>query len=49
MPSLLRFLTVIAIILGLGYAAMFVLANFVEPKPRDITVTVPQDRFLKQH
>ena len=49
MPSLLRFLTIVAIIAGLGYAAMFALANFVEPKPRDITVTVPPDRFVKQH
>ena len=49
MPSLLRFLSVIAIIAGLGYAAVFALATFVDPKPRDITVTVPQDRFVKQH
>jgi hypothetical protein len=49
MPSLLRFLTVIAIIAGLGYAAIFALATFVDPKPRDITVTIPQDRFVKQH
>jgi hypothetical protein len=28
---------------------MFALANFVEPKPREITVTVPQDRFVKPH
>jgi hypothetical protein len=49
MPSLLRFLTVIGIIIGLGYAAIFALATFVEPKSRDITVTVPQDRFVKQH
>ena len=49
MPSLLRFLAVIAIIVGLGYAAIFALATFVDPKPRDITVTVPQDRFVKQH
>jgi hypothetical protein len=26
-----------------------VLANFVEPKPREISVTVPPDRFVKQH
>jgi hypothetical protein len=49
MPSLLRFLVVIGVIVGLGYAAIFALATFVEPKPRDITVTVPQDRFVKQH
>ena len=49
MPSLLRFLAVIGVICGLGYAAIFALATFVEPKPRAITVTVPQDRFVKQH
>jgi hypothetical protein len=32
---------------GLVYGVMFALANFVEPKPREITVTVPQDRFAK--
>jgi hypothetical protein len=49
MPSLFRFLAVIAVIAGLGYAAVFALATFVDPKPRSITVTVPQDRFVKQH
>ena len=49
MPSLFRFLMVIGIIGALGYAAIFALATLVEPKPRDITVTVPQDRFVKQH
>jgi hypothetical protein len=48
MPSLLRFLMVVGIIIGLGYAAMFALAYFGAPTPRDITVTVPQDRFLKR-
>jgi len=48
MPSLLRFLTVIAIIAGLGYAVIFSLATFIDPKPREITVTVPPDKFVKQ-
>jgi hypothetical protein len=48
MPSLLRFLTVIAIIVGLGYAVIFALATFIDPKPREITVTVPPDKFVKQ-
>ena len=48
MPSLLRFLTVIGVIVGLGYAVIFALATFVEPKPREITVTVPPDKFVKQ-
>jgi hypothetical protein len=48
MPSLLRFLAVIGIIFGLVYAAIFALATFVDPKPREITVTVPPDKFVKQ-
>lgn len=47
MPSLFRFLTVIAIIAALGYAAMFALATLVPLKPREITVSVPQDKFIK--
>ena len=48
MPSLMRFLIVIGIIFGLGYAAIFALATFINPKPREITVTVPPDKFVKQ-
>jgi hypothetical protein len=48
MPSLLRFLTVIGIIFGIGYAAIYSLATFIDPKPREITITVPPDKFVKQ-
>lgn len=48
MPSLLRFLTVVAVIGGLAYGAIFALANFVEPKSREMTATIPPDRFLKK-
>ncbi len=48
MPSLLRFLSVVALIGALGYGALYALANFVTPKPREMTVTVPPDRFLKR-
>jgi hypothetical protein len=48
MPSLLRFLAVVAIIGGLIYGGIFSLANFVTPKPREMTVTVPPDKFLKR-
>ena len=48
MPSLLRFLTVVAVIAGLGYGALFALANFVNPKPREMTVTIQADKFLKK-
>jgi hypothetical protein len=48
MPSLFRFLTVVAVIGGLIYGGIFALANFVNPKPREITVSVPPDKFLKR-
>ena len=48
MPSLFRFLLAIGIIGGLGYGVIFALATFVNPKPREMTVTVPPDRFYKQ-
>ena len=48
MPSLFRFLTVLAIIGGIVYGVIFALANFVNPKPREMTVTIPADKFLKK-
>jgi hypothetical protein len=48
MPSLFRFLTVVAVIGGVIYGAIFALANFVNPKPRDMTITVQPDKFLKK-
>jgi hypothetical protein len=41
MPSLFRFLTVI-------YGLIFALANFVNPKPREMSVSIPADKFLKK-
>jgi hypothetical protein len=48
MPSLFRFLIAVAVIGGVIYGSIFALANFVNPKPREITVTIPADRFLKK-
>ncbi len=47
MPTLFRLLTVLAALAAIGYGAVWVLATFVEPQPRTITITVPQDRFGK--
>ncbi|WP_457089282.1 histidine kinase [Microvirga sp. P5_D2] len=44
MPTLFRFILVVAILAGLGFAAMFALATFVHPDPREITVPVPSNR-----
>ena len=48
MPSLFRFLTVVAVICGIVYGVIFALANFVNPKPREMSVTIPADKFLKK-
>ena len=48
MPSLFRFLIVVGLICGAAYVTVFALANFVKYKPREIIVTVPQEKFLKQ-
>jgi hypothetical protein len=48
MPSLIRFLAVLGMLAGLAYGAMYALAYWYDPKPREITVSVPPDRFAKQ-
>jgi xanthosine utilization system XapX-like protein len=48
MPSLFRFLTVVGVIAGVIYGVIFALANFVNPSPREMTVTIPSDKFLKR-
>ena len=48
MPSLFRFLALIGVLGGLTYGAMFMLSSWFDPKPREITVTIPPDRFAKQ-
>jgi hypothetical protein len=47
MPSLIRFLAVIGIIAGIVYAGLWALAHFVQPHPREMTVTIPQERLGK--
>jgi hypothetical protein len=47
MPSLIRLLIVVGILGGLVYGAIFALATFVEPKPREMTITIPPDKLAK--
>jgi hypothetical protein len=48
MPSLFRFLVAVAVLAGLAYLVVFSLANFVDLKPREISVTIPPDKFIKR-
>ncbi len=47
MPSLIRLLAVIALLVGIVYGGLYSLAHFVQPKPREITVSIPPDKFFK--
>ena len=46
MPTLIRLLVSVFVLAALGLGAMFVLANFVTPNRRDITVDIPVERLL---
>jgi hypothetical protein len=47
MPSLIRLLVTLGVLGGLAYGVVFALATFVKPEPREMTVTIPQDRLNK--
>ena len=48
MPTLFRFLTILAILAGLVYGAMFALVTLVEPNKGEMTVRIPADRLNPQ-
>lgn len=45
MPSLIRFLVIVGVLVGLAYGAMFALVSYVEPQPREMTQTIPPARL----
>jgi phage shock protein PspC (stress-responsive transcriptional regulator) len=49
MPSLLRLLTVIAIVCGVGYGGLYALAHFVKPSSREMSVSISPAKFYKEH
>jgi hypothetical protein len=49
MPSLLRLLTVIALLAATVYGGLYALAHYVQPKSREISVSIPPDKFFKDH
>ena len=48
MPSLFRFLAIVGIIAAVVYGGVVALASLVQPQPREITVTIPPDKFFRQ-
>ena len=47
MPSLFRLVMVVGLMGGIVYGAMFALANFVTPKQREMSITIPANKFSK--
>jgi hypothetical protein len=45
LPTLFRFLATVAILAGLAFAGLFALATFVEPTPREMSVTIPGSKL----
>lgn len=45
MPTLFRFLTVIAILVGLVYGAMVALVTYVEPNKGEMTIRIPVEKL----
>jgi hypothetical protein len=47
MPTLFRFLIVVGLLAGIGYAALYTLAYHTNPKLREITVIIPQNQLTR--
>jgi len=47
LPSLLRFLAMVAVIIALVYGAMIAVVSFVTPQPREMSYTIPAQRLNK--
>ncbi|MGL4438135.1 MAG: histidine kinase [Bosea sp. (in: a-proteobacteria)] len=47
MPTLFRFLGVLALLGAIGFGAMLALAFFVKPDQREMSVPVPPSKFNK--
>ncbi len=45
MPTLFRFLFILAVIAGIIYGSMVALVVLVEPRERDVTVRIPSERL----
>ncbi len=48
MPSLFRVMVVVGVLGAVGYVALYLLANYVNPKTREMSVSVPPDHFVKR-
>lgn len=48
MPTLIRLIVILLILVGIGYGAMFALVTFVEPREKDVTIRIPARDLVPQ-
>jgi hypothetical protein len=48
MPTLIRLIVILLVLVGIGYGAMFALTVFVEPREKDVTIRIPARDLLPQ-
>lgn len=48
MPTLIRFVVFLAVLVGLVYAGMFALVTYVEPNTGEMTVRIPAEKVNPQ-
>ncbi|MEM1047173.1 MAG: histidine kinase [Pseudomonadota bacterium] len=45
MPTLTRLVVIVAVTVGVIYGALYALANYVEPNPREMIFRIPPERL----
>ena len=48
MPTLIRLIVILLVLVGLGYGAMFALVAMVQPRDKDVTIRIPARDLLPQ-
>lgn len=49
MPSLIRLLTIVAVLCAVVYVGLYALAHFVQPTPRQMSIYIPPTKFFQAH
>ncbi len=48
MPTLIRLIVILLVLVGIGYGAMFGLVMMVEPRDKDVTIRIPARDLMPQ-
>ncbi|WP_337956275.1 hypothetical protein [Devosia sp. ZB163] len=48
MPTLIRLIVILLVLVGIGYGAMFALVAMVEPRDKQVTIRIPARELVPQ-